>query len=188
MLIKLRNISNTTIDVPGHGMVLKPGATMWADALTADLQAAIEGGFLSIIDQAGGPSSGELPGGSVTAAKLAAGLLEKFVVVSWGTVSTVNPTTRAVSMQLKNLLSQNLEAAHVVRVTCDDRAALFVGEVGAPLSGEGSSDLLARTDATGRLDLTVQCEESITASVAAGPTQSSPMLDATAGCDVSFEP
>ena len=187
MLIKLRNISTTTIDVPGHGMVLKSGAAMWADNLTADLQAAIEGGFLSIIDQVGGPG-GDLPDGSVTAAKLAAGLLEKFAVVSWGTVSTVNPTTRAVSMQLKNLLSQNLEAAHVVRVTCDDRAALSVGEAGAPLSGEGSSDLLARTDATGRLDLTVQCEESITVSVAAGPTQSSPMLDATAGCDVSFEP
>ena len=187
MLIKLRNISNTTIDVPGHGLVLKPGDSMWADALTADLQAAIEGEYMEIIDQVGAPGS-DLPDGSVTAAKLAAGLLEKFVVVSWGQVSVVNPTSRAVSIQLKNLLSQNLEAAHVVRVTCDERAALFVGEAGAPLSGEGSSDLLARADATGRLDLTVQCEESITVSVAAGPTQSSPMLDATAGCDVSFEP
>ena len=188
MLIKLRNISNTTIDVPGHGMVLRPGATMWADALTADLQAAIEGGFMEIIDHVGDPSSGELPDGSVTAAKLAAGLLNKFAVVSWGQVSIVNPTTRAVTMQLKTLLSQNLEAAHVVRVTCDDRAALYVGEAGAPLSGEGSSDLIARADVTGRLDLTVQCEESITVSVAVGPTQSSPMLDATAGCDVSFQP
>jgi len=188
MLIKLRNISTTTIDVPGHGMVLKAGATMWADSLTADLQAAIEGGFMEVIDQVGDPSSGELPDGSVTAAKLAAGLLNKFAVVSWGQVAIVNPTTRSVPMQLKNLLSQNLEAAHVVRVTCDDRAVLFVGEAGAPLSGEGSSDLLARSDETGRLDLNIECEDAIIVSVAAGPTQSSPMLDATAGCDVSFEP
>jgi len=93
MLIKLRNISTTTIDVPGQGMVLRPGAAMWADALTAELQAAIEGGFLEVIDQVGGPGS-ELPDSAVTAAKLAAGLLDKFAVISWGTVSIVNPTTR----------------------------------------------------------------------------------------------
>ena len=187
MLIKLRNISNTTVDVPGHGMVLRPGATMWADALTADLQAAIEGEYLSIIDQVGGPG-GDLPDGAVTAAKLAAGILDKFAVVSWGIATVVNPTTRSVPLQLKTLLGQNLGTAHVVRVTCDERATLAVGQAGTALSGDGTSDLLARTDATGRLDLTVACEESITVSVAAGPTQSSPMLDARTGCDVSFQP
>jgi len=187
MLIKLRNISTTTIDVPGQGMVLRPGAAMWADNLTADLQAAIEGGYLEVIGQVGGPGS-DLPDGAVTAAKLAAGLLDEFTVVSWGTVSIVNPTTRSVPLQLKNLLGQNIGAAHVVRVTCDERAALSVGQAGTALSGDGTDDLIARTDATGRLDLTVVCEESITVSLAAGPTQSSPMLDACTGCDVSFQP
>jgi hypothetical protein len=187
MLIKLRNISTTTIDVPGQGMVLRPGSAMWADALTADLQAAIEGGFLEVIDQVG-ESGSELPDGAVTAAKLAAGLLDKFAVVSWGAASVVNPTTRSVPLQLKNLLSQNIGAAHVVRVTCDERATLAVGQAGTALSGDGTSDLIAKTDATGRLDLTIVCEESITVSVAAGPTQSSPMLDARTGCDVLFQP
>lgn len=185
MLIKLRNISNTTIDVPGHGMVLKPGASMWVEHLAGDLQATIENGFLEIVSEVGGLS---LEDGEVTAAKLSIGLLERFAVVSWGTVSIVNPTTRSVPLQLKNLRNQNLGAAHVVRVTCDERATLAVGQAGTALSGDGTSDLIARCDATGRLDLTIVCEESITVSVAAGPTQSSPMLDARTGCDVLFQP
>jgi len=185
MLIKLQNISNTTIDVPGHGMVLKPGASMWVEHLTGDLQTSIENGFLENIGEVGGLS---LEDGEVTAAKLSIGLLERFAVVSWGTISTVNPTTRSVPLQLKNLRDQNMSAAHVVRVTCDERATLAVGQAGTALSGDGTSDLIARTDATGRLDLTIVCEESITVSVAAGPTQSSPMLDARTGCDVSFQP
>ena len=60
MLIKLQNISSTTVDVPGKGMVLKPGGTMWANDLTAELQTAIEGGFLEIIDQLS-PGGDELP-------------------------------------------------------------------------------------------------------------------------------
>ncbi len=185
MLIKLRNISTTTIDVPGQGMVLKPGATMWVETLTGDLQASIENGFLENIGEVGGLS---LEDGEVTASKLSIGLLERFAVVSWGAVSTVNPTTRSAPLQLHNLLGQNIGAAHVVRVTCDERAVLSVGQAGTALSGDGTSDLIARTDATGGLDLTVVCEESITVSLAVGPTQSSPMLDARTGCDVSFQP
>ncbi len=187
MLIKLRNISNTTIDVPGHGMVLKPGAAMWADSLTADLQAAIEGGYLSIIDQVGDPSSGELPDGSVTAAKLAAGLLDRYVVVDWSDPETVNPTTQRVSIQLKNLGGGDIADPHTLRVTCDDRANMTVGESGTILSGDDSSDMIAHTDPNGKLDLIVSCDQAITVSIAAGPTQLSPILDCRDGCDISFE-
>jgi hypothetical protein len=129
-----------------------------------------------------------LEDGEVTAAKLSIGLLERFAVVSWGTVTAVNPTTRSVPLQLKNLLGQNIGAAHVVRVTCDERATLAVGQAGTALSGDGTSDLIARTDTSGRLDLTVSCDQPIIVSLAAGPTQSSPMLDARTGLDVSFQP
>ena len=187
MLIKLRNISTTTIDVPGHGMVLKPGAAMWADALTADLQAAIEGGFMEIIDQVSDPSSGELPDGAVTPSKLSAALLNRYLVVDWSDPEAVNPTTQRVSIQLKNLIGGDIADTHTLRVTCDDRASMTVGENGTVLSGDGSSDLIACTDPEGKLDLVVNCDQAITVSIAAGPTQLSPLLDCREGCDISFE-
>ena len=171
MLIKLQNISTTTIDVPGRGMVLKPGATMWAGDLTAELQAAIEGGFLEVIDQVGGPSSE---------------LLDRYLVVTWDDPEVVNPTTRQVVVRLKNIAGGNVAASHVLRLTCDDRAVMTVGESGAVLSGNGSSDLIARTDPDGKLDLVVSCDQAITVSTAAGPTQMSPMLDCRDGCEISF--
>ena len=185
MLIKLRNKSTTTIDVPGRNMVLKPGDTVWVDRLTGDIYETIEAGFLEIIDEVGGLS---LQDGDVTASKLSIGLLARFAVVSWGTVTVVDPTNRAVSLQLHNLLGQNLAAAHVVRVTCDERAAMSVGEAGGALSGDGASDLIARTDSEGKLDLVVTCDQAISVSLAAGPTQMSPMLDCGTGCEVSFQP
>ena len=172
MLIKLQNISTTTIDVPGRGMVLKPGATMWAGDLTAELQAAIEGGFLEVIDQVGGPSSE---------------LLDRCIVVAGDDPEVVNPTTRQVAVRLKNIAGGNVAASHVLRLTCDDRASMTVGESGTVLSGDGSSDLIARTDPEGKLDLVVSCDQAITVSIAAGPTQLSPLLDCRDGCDISFE-
>ena len=171
MLIKLQNISTTTIDVPGRGMVLKPGATMWAGDLTAELQAAIEGGFLEVIDQVGGPSSD---------------LLDRCIVVAWDDPEVVNPTTRQVAVRLKNIAGGNVAASHVLRLTCDDRAVMTVGESGTVLSGDVSSDLIARTDPDGKLDLVVSCDQAITVSLAAGPTQMSPMLDCRDGCEISF--
>ena len=184
MLIKLQNISTTTIDVPGRGMVLKPGATMWAGDLTAELQAAIEGGFLEVIDQVS--PGGDIPDGAVTPDKLSAALLERYVVLVWGESEVVNPTTRNVAIQLKNLVGADIADAHTLRVTCDDRAVMTVGESGTVLSGDGSSDLIARTDPDGKLDLVVSCDQAITVSLAAGPTQMSPMLDCRDGCEISF--
>ena len=185
MLIKLQNISSTTVDVPGKGMVLKPGATMWANDLTAELQTAIEGGFLEIIDQIS-PGGEELPDGVVTPQKLSTALLDRYVVVDWGDPEVVNPTTQRVSIQLKNLINGDIAAAHTLRITCDDQANMTVGEHGDALSGDGTSDLIARTDSSGQLDLVVTCDQAITVSMAAGPTQMSPMLDCRIGCDVSF--
>jgi len=134
------------------------------------------------------PLGGDIPPGTVTAEMLAAALLEKFVVVSWGEVEIVDPTTRKVTLQLVDLAGDPLEAVHIVRVTCDDQADLTVGEAGTALAGDGTEDLIAQTDATGALQLVVTCTEEVVISVAAGPTQSSPMLDCRTGADVSFNP
>ncbi len=132
-----------------------------------------------------GPGGG-VPDGAVTAAKLAAGLLTKFVVVTWGEPEAVDSTHQGVAIQLKDLAGTDIAAAHVLRVTCDSRATLTVGDSGSALSGDASNDLIARTDASGRLDLVVECEEEIVVSVAAGPTQSSPLLDCSSGAELSF--
>ena len=129
---------------------------------------------------------GGVPDGSITAQKLAAALLERFVLVSWGDPVEVDPTTRTVAIQLKDLLDNKISTAHVLRITCDDRAAIAVGDEGAALSGDGSSDLIAQTNTSGRLDLTVTCNQPITVSLAVGPTQLSPMLDCRTGVDISF--
>ena len=134
------------------------------------------------------PLGGDIPPGTVTAEMLAAALLEKFVVVSWGEAVVVDPTTRTITLQLVDLAGDPAEAAHIVRVTCDDQADLAVGEAGTALAGDGTEDLIAQTDAAGALQLIVTCAEEVVISVAAGPTQSSPMPDCRAGADVSFNP
>ena len=134
------------------------------------------------------PLGGDIPPGTVTAQMLAAALLEKFVVVSWGEPVVVDPTTRTITLQLADLAGDPVEATHVVRVTCDDQADLAVGETGTALVGDGTEDLIAQTDAAGALQLVVTCAEEGVISVAAGPTQSSPMLDCRAGAEVSFNP
>ena len=134
------------------------------------------------------PLGGDIPPGTVTAEMLAAALLEKFVVVSWGEPVVVAPTTRTIVLQLADLAGDPAEAAHVLRVTCDEQATLAVGEAGTALAGDGTADLIAQSDAAGSLQLVVTCEEEVVISVAAGPTQSSPMLDCRAAADISFNP
>ena len=129
---------------------------------------------------------GGVPNESVTAEKLAAALLERFVIVSWGSPGLIDPTTRTVSLQLKNLLANNISSSHVLRITCDDRASIAVGAEGVALSGDDTSDLIAQTSGAGQLDLIVTCNQTITVSLAAGPTQLSPILDCRSGIDVSF--
>jgi len=131
---------------------------------------------------------GEIPPGTVTAEMLAAVLLERFVVVSWGEPAVVDPTTRTITLTLVDLAGDSVETAHAVRVTCDDQADLAVGEAGTALAGDGTEDLIAQTDAAGALELVVTCGEAVVVSVAVGPTQSSPMLDCRAVADVSFNP
>ena len=134
------------------------------------------------------PLGGDIPPGTVTAEMLAAALLEKFVVVSWGEPAVVDPTTRTITLQLVDLQGDPAAAAHVLRVTCDSQANLAVGAAGTALAGDGTEDLIAQTDASGALQLVVTCAEEVVISVAAGPTQSSPLLDCRAGADVSFNP
>ena len=134
------------------------------------------------------PLGGDIPPGTVTAEMLAAALLEKLLVVTWGEVEVVDPTTRKVTLQLADLAGTPVEAAHALRVTCDDQADLAVGGAGTALAGDGTEDLIAQTDAAGALQLVVTCTEEVVISVAVGPTQSSPMLDCRAGADVSFNP
>lgn len=129
---------------------------------------------------------GGLADGSVTPAKLAAGLLGKFVVVTWGQPAVVDSTHQSVTLRLQDLAGADVAASHVVRVTCDSRAALAVGAHGTGLSGLETNDLIARTDASGRLDLVVECEEEIVVSLASGPTQLSPLLDCRTGAELSF--
>jgi len=129
---------------------------------------------------------GGVPDGSITPQKLTASLLASFVRVSWSDPVAVDPTTRSVDLQLKDLLGDNISAAHVLRITCDERASLAVGDQGTALSGDGSSDCIAQTNTSGRLDLIVTCNQTLTVSLAAGPTQLSPILDCRIGVDVSF--
>jgi len=133
-----------------------------------------------------GGGGGALADGAVTPAKLAAALLRKFVVVFWGEVSTPAPETRLVTLELRTFQGQPLTAAHILRITCDERARLSVGVHGLVLSGPDSPDLIARTDESGQLDLLLSCSVLATISVAAGPTQGSPLLDTTATIDVPF--
>ena len=134
------------------------------------------------------PLGGDVPPGTITGEMLAASLQDKFVVVTWGDPVEVAPTARTIVLQLVDLAGDPVEAAHVVRVTCDTQADLAVGDAGTALVGDGAEDLIAQTDATGALQLVVTCTEEVVISVAAGPTQSSPMLDCRAGADVSFKP
>ena len=129
---------------------------------------------------------GTVPDGSISPQKLALALLRKFVAVTWGEPQEAAPNTKLVPLQLRDYLNNPVPAAHVLRLTCDDRARLTVGEHGAALSGSNSSDMLVQTDETGRIDLVVSCPETITVTLAAGPTQGSPLLDATATVDVAF--
>jgi hypothetical protein len=129
---------------------------------------------------------GGVPDGSITPQKLAAALLAKFVIVAWGDAVDVDPTTRSLTLQLKDLLGDDIPAAHVLRLTCDERASMSIGDQGEALSGDESSDCIARTNASGRLDLIVTCNQPLTVSLAVGPTQSSPMLDCRTGANVVF--
>jgi len=129
---------------------------------------------------------GAVPDGSISPQKLALALLRKFVAVTWGEPQEAAPTVKLVPLQLKDYLDQPIPAACVLRITCDDRAQLTIGEHGQALSGVDSADLIAQTDETGRLDLLVTCAQCITITLAAGPTQGSPLLDATALFDVNF--
>ena len=134
------------------------------------------------------PLGGDIPPGTVNAEMLAAALLEKFLMVTWGAPVVVDPTTRTIVLQLADLAGDPVEATHVVRVTCDAQADLAVGDAGIALVGNGTEDLIAQTDAAGALQLVVTCEEEVVISVAVGPTQSSPMLDCRLGASVSFNP
>jgi len=134
------------------------------------------------------PLGGDIPPDTVTAEMLTTALLEKFLVVTWEDPVEVDPTTRTIVLQLADLAGDPVEAAHVVRVTCDTQAALAVGDAGTALVGDGTEDLIAQTDAAGALQVVVTCTEEVVISVAAGPTQLSPMLDCRAGADVSFNP
>ncbi len=120
---------------------------------------------------------GELADGSVTTAKLADTLLQRFVVVTWGAVNPVDPHTQTVRILLRDLAQNAILAAHVLRITCDERAILSVGGIGQALSGDQSPDLIAQTNTRGRLDLLVICREGASITLAAGPTQASPFLD-----------
>ena len=133
------------------------------------------------------PIGGAVPDGSISPQKLALALLRKFVAVTWGEPQEAAPNTKLVPLQLRDYLNNPIPAAHVLRITCDDRARLNVGEHGQALSGPDSPDLIARTDEIGRLDLLVTCTQPVTISLAAGPTQGSPLLDATALFDVNFQ-
>jgi hypothetical protein len=115
-------------------------------------------------------------------------LLDKFLVVSWGDPAVVDPTSQTIELQLVDLAGEVVEAAHVLRVTCNDKATMAVGESGTALSGDESADVIVQTDETGLLQLVVTCEEEVEIEIAAGPTQLSPMLDCSAGATCSFIP
>ena len=152
------------------GKFIKPGSIP-ADRLDPEIQ--FGGG-------------GAIPDGAVTPTKLSAALLSRFAIVTWNAPIDVDPDTKTLGLQLKDLLYQPMNAAHVLRITCDERASMSVGDAGDALSGDGSSDLIARTDASGRLNLVVSCDQALTVSLAVGPTQLSPMLDCRTGMDLSF--
>ena len=130
---------------------------------------------------------GALPDGAVTPAKLSAALLSRFAIVSWNESVEVAPDTKTLGLQLKDLLDQPMNSAHIVRITCDERATLTVGEQGQALSGDGSPDLIAQTNASGLLTLTITCNENADIFIAVGPTQLSPMLDCREPAQLTFQ-
>ena len=131
--------------------------------------------------------SGAVPDGSITAQKLSAQLLARFAIVTWEEPVEVAPDTKTLGLQLTDLLGQPLATAHILRITCDERATLAVGEDGEALSGNESPDLIAQTNASGHLALTVTCNENTDIFIAAGPTQLSPMLDCRTPAQLTFQ-
>ncbi len=51
MPVSVRNILNTTLDVPGAGLIFDPGETKTVDAISLALSAAIQSGRLAVVDQ-----------------------------------------------------------------------------------------------------------------------------------------
>jgi hypothetical protein len=51
MPVTVRNTLNTTLDVPGAGLIFDPGETKSVDAIGPALSAAIQSGRLAVVDQ-----------------------------------------------------------------------------------------------------------------------------------------
>ena len=130
---------------------------------------------------------GSLPDGAVTPAKLSAALLSRFAIVTWNEPVELAPDTKTLGLQLKDLLGQPMNSAHIVRITCDERASMAVGSEGNSLSGDNSSDLIAKTNDSGLLTLTITCNENTDIFIAAGATQLSPMLDCRIPAQLTFQ-
>jgi hypothetical protein len=129
---------------------------------------------------------GQVDPGTVTAQMLAASLLDHFMVVVWGTPTEVEAGVQSIELGLVDLLGQAVLEAHILRLTCDQQASMAIGASGVALSGDGSEDLIAQTNSSGVLEVIVTCHESADISIAAGPTQLSPMLDCRAAAALSF--
>jgi len=130
---------------------------------------------------------GAIPDGAVTPAKLSVALLSRFAIVTWNEPVEIAPDTKTLGLQFNDLLGQPMNVAHIIRITCDERAIMTVGNEGVSLSGDNSSDLIAQTDATGLLTLTITCNENTDIFIAAGATQLSPMLDCRTPAQLTFQ-
>jgi len=124
--------------------------------------------------------------GSIPLDRLETEMQARFAVVSWGTPEVVDGSHVTVELQLKDLAGEDLAASKILRVTCDSRATLSVGAHGTALSTAPAEDVIFQTDADGLLDLVVECDVNTTITLAAGPTQGSPMMDCSATVNVVF--
>lgn len=136
--------------------------------------------------------------GAVTAAKLAAALLAKFAVVSWGTPGTQSPENAIeITLQLKDLAGENLAGQFVLAVSVSDSdlgdpsatavitaAAVPVGEI---LAGDATATVTVRTNASGQVKLSVT--DGVTASrfLYAWGCRGSGLIDCAATAELEFE-
>ena len=126
---------------------------------------------------------------TITAEKLADTLLEKFVAATWGTPGTEADDKMAVTLQLKDLLGDDLVGTERIRLTCTTGAtmALVAAGNGTVLSGDGTDDMVIETDGTtGSFDLEVTFDQAGTIRIVAGATQGSGLVSCKEFVDLVF--
>lgn len=105
--------------------------------------------------------------------------------VTWGSPTTDSGVRKTSRLQLVDADGTPLAKAAVLRITCSDGGTISVGTKGSLLSGAGA-DAICETASDGKLDVRINCTQTKTITVIAGPTQGSPIVDCSESVDMVF--